>query len=676
MDSRNNRGFVDSAIANQSVVGIVEWFRVGEYEKVESVLLQLQELGITELRTGISWADYFTDAGKDWYDWLIPAIANKVNILPCFLYTPPSIGIRPKTSAPPVNPKEFADFLDVMITKYDQYFEWVELWNNISQYDYTLDNQWKQFCKMIGGAAFWMNKIGKKILLGGMSPVDPNWLQLMYDRGVMKYIDAIGIHGFPNVFDNHWAGWVSLIESVKAVKEANNGQQQIWITEAGFSTWQYDQKAQLKEFIDAVDAPVERMYWYSLNDLNPTVAALEGIRLDDREYHFGMVEKDGTPKLLFRLLKENGSAYIKNEKWLVEPTTRLVRNKRQHTTLITGGAGFIGTNLADALLAEGKSVIVYDNLSRSGVEKNLRWLQSKYKKNLRIQIADIRNEHSLREAVNAADAVYHFAAQVAVTTSCCNPMMDFEVNARGTLNLLEAIRLSEKQPALVFTSTNKVYGGLDDLKVILKGSRYVPENDLVARNGVSENRAIDFHSPYGCSKGAADSYILDYARTFGLKAVIFRMSCIYGPHQFGTEDQGWIAHFLISALEGKPVTIYGDGKQVRDILFVKDLVNALQIAQLRMDALSGEAFNIGGGPKNTISLLELMKIIEDLQHECLDVEFGDWRTGDQKYYVSDINKFRKAGSWSPEISAVQGINTLYQWLMESGNIPLSKYSIT
>jgi CDP-paratose 2-epimerase len=425
-----------------------------------------------------------------------------------------------------------------------------------------------------------------------------------------------------------------------------------------------------------MDAPVKRMYWYSLNDLNPELPSVAGFRLDNREYHFGMVEKEGTPKLLYRLLKENGLTYIRNEKWLIESSPKVIRNRRQHTTLITGGAGFIGTNLADELLSEGKAVIIYDNLSRSGVEKNLRWLKTKYKKNLRIEIADIRNEDSLREAVKAADVVYHFAAQVAVTSSCMNPILDFEVNARGTLNLLEAIRQSEKQPPLVFTSTNKVYGGLEDIKVTLKGSRYVPVNPIVANNGVAENRAIDFHSPYGCSKGAADSYILDYARTFNLKAVIFRMSCIYGPHQFGTEDQGWVAHFLISSLEGKPVTIYGDGKQVRDILYVKDLVNALVIAVKHMDRLKGQAYNIGGGTKNTISLLELVNIIEDLQHEPLDIEYGAWRVGDQKYYVSDINKFRNEGSWIPEVSAYQGIKDLYLWLLESGNIPLTKYSVT
>lgn len=345
---------------------------------------------------------------------------------------------------------------------------------------------------------------------------------------------------------------------------------------------------------------------------------------------------------------------------------------RNHTTLITGGAGFIGTNLADALLSEGKSVIIYDNLSRNGVEKNLNWLREKHNSsNLRIEIADIRDEAALRDAVNAADAVYHFAAQVAVTTSCTDPLMDFEVNARGTINLLEAIRQSEKQPPLVFTSTNKVYGDLEDLKVILKGDRYAPEDAAIAAAGVSEARSIDFHSPYGCSKGAADAYILDYARTFGLQAVVFRMSCIYGPHQFGTEDQGWIAHFLISALEGKPLTIYGDGKQVRDILFVEDLVRAMKIAQEQMGKLTGQAFNIGGGVNNTISLLELLKMIENMHGEALDVDFGDWRPGDQRYYVSDIRKFSNAGSWAPQITAQQGIQHLYQWLIEFRNTTIT-----
>lgn len=672
MGSKSHKNLNKSVPKN--IIGAVEWFRIGDYEQVRRTLNQLQELSITELRTGVSWADYHTESGKEWYDWLIPTLAREVNLLPCFVYTPPSLGVQPKTSAPPHNHKEYADFLDVIITKYDSYFEWVELWNepnNKNEYDYTLDHHWNTFCLMIGGAAFWMKKLGKKILLGGMRPIDPNWLQLMYDRGVMKYIDAIGIHGFPNVFDNHWTGWPNMIESINAVKQANGGKQEIWITGTGFSTWQYDEKSQLKEFFNALEAPASRVYWYSINDLNPELPTVEGFHLDDREYHFGMIKKDGTSKLLYRLLKENGFKDIQNKKWLIEPELKVVTGKNQHTTLITGGAGFIGTNLADALLSEGKSVIIYDNLSRNGVEKNLLWLKNKHGSNLRIEIADVRNAYVLREAVNAADAVYHFAAQVAVTTGCDNPMMDFEVNARGTLNLLEAIRLSKKQPPLVFTSTNKVYGGLEDLKILLKDDRYAPENLKIAANGVSEERGIDFHSPYGCSKGAADAYILDYARTFGLKTVIFRMSCIYGPHQFGTEDQGWVAHFLISALEGKPVTIYGDGKQVRDILYVTDLVEALKIAQRKMHSLTGKAFNIGGGVDNTISLLELIKVIEDLQGESLDIDFGEWRPGDQRYYVSDTKKFQKEGLWTPKVQAYQGIENLYKWLTEFRNMHLT-----
>lgn len=675
MHNTANNNIPENSNSKKTIVGALEWFRVGEYEQVERALHQLKEVSINELRTGISWADYFTDNGKEWYDWLIPTLAKNVNVLPCFLYTPPSIGIKPKTSSPPKNPKDYADFLDVMVTKYDEYFEWVELWNepnNRSEYDYTLDRQWKIFCEMITGAAYWMQRLGKKTLLGGMSPIDPNWLQLIYDRGVMQHIDAIGIHGFPNVFDSHWPGWKETIDSVQAVIDYNNGRQELWITEAGFSTWQHDEKAQLREFIDATSAPAKRMYWYSLNDLDAKLPTVDGFHHDEREYNFGLVKKDGTPKLLYRLLKQHGPKNIHKENWLTQPQIAITNEKIGHKAVITGGAGFIGTNLADSLLAEGKSVLIFDNLSRDGVENNLKWLKNKYNENVSVEIADVRNEHAVNNAIKNADSVYHFAAQVAVTTSCTNPFLDFEVNARGTVNVLEAIRHSEKKPPLLFTSTNKVYGGLEDLKVVLKRSRYEPEDEKIAAFGVAEQRNIDFHSPYGCSKGAADSYVLDYTRTFGLSAVIFRMSCIYGPHQFGTEDQGWVAHFLISALKGNPVTLYGDGRQVRDILYVADLINAMKIAQADMKDISGQAFNIGGGSKNSISLMELISMIVKLQSESVELDFGAWRQGDQKYYVSDFRKFQLATGWKPNISAKQGIKLLYQWLADYHNVSSSK----
>jgi CDP-paratose 2-epimerase len=333
--------------------------------------------------------------------------------------------------------------------------------------------------------------------------------------------------------------------------------------------------------------------------------------------------------------------------------------------LITGGAGFIGTNLADRLLTAGRSVLVFDNLSRPGVEENLRWLREQHGNHIQIEVADVRDRYALRQAARAVEQVFHFAAQVAVTTSLSDPVFDFEVNACGTLHLLEALRTLQNPPPLIFTSTNKVYGDLADISLSRNCTRYEPEDLLIRRYGMSEDRPLDFHSPYGCSKGTADQYIMDYARTFPLPMVVFRMSCIYGPHQFGTEDQGWVAHFLIRALEGQPITLYGDGMQVRDILFVDDLLEAFLLAQAHMPQLSGQAFNIGGGPSQAISLLELIDLIADLHGERPDVHFADWRTGDQRYYVSDTRKFRAATRWTPQVGVRQGLKTLYRWLSES-----------
>lgn len=333
--------------------------------------------------------------------------------------------------------------------------------------------------------------------------------------------------------------------------------------------------------------------------------------------------------------------------------------------LITGGAGFVGVNLADRLLSEGKPVLIFDNLSRAGVQNNLRWLKEKHTENLEVMIADIRDKEAVRKAVEQAAMVYHFAAQVAVTTSLVNPYHDFEVNALGTLNVLEAIRNSSHQPPLLFTSTNKVYGDLEDVALAVNDTRYHPESLFFRNNGVSEKRNLDFHSPYGCTKGVADQYILDYARTFGLKTVVFRMSCIYGHHQCGTEDQGWVAHFLIQAIKEKAITLYGDGKQVRDILFIEDLVDAFLLAQQQIDHISGNAYNMGGGVKNTVSLLELISLIETVSGNKPQVLFDTWRPSDQKYYVSDFSKFTDATGWMPKNGIKEGIEKLYQWLQEN-----------
>ena len=335
------------------------------------------------------------------------------------------------------------------------------------------------------------------------------------------------------------------------------------------------------------------------------------------------------------------------------------------TVLITGGAGFVGTNLAHRYLSAGTPVRLYDNFSRAGVEQNAQWLADTHGGLVQVEAADIRDEGRLRRALRGVGQVFHLAAQVAVTTSLDDPLADFEINARGTLNLLEAIRQCAVPPALVFTSTNKVYGALPDVPLRIQSRRYEPEDPEIRWQGISEARALDFHSPYGCSKGAADQYVLDYARTYGIPAAVFRMSCIYGPHQFGTEDQGWVAHFLIRALEGRPITLYGDGMQVRDILYVDDLVDAFFRAQAQMESLSGSAFNIGGGAGNTISLLDLLSLIGSTYGEAPDVRFEDWRPGDQRYYVSDTRKFQAATGWSAKTDAAAGIERLACWLRET-----------
>jgi CDP-paratose 2-epimerase len=332
--------------------------------------------------------------------------------------------------------------------------------------------------------------------------------------------------------------------------------------------------------------------------------------------------------------------------------------------LITGGAGFIGTNLANRLMAQGRSVTVFDNFSRPGVGRNLRWLRETHGDRLKIEVGDICDAEAVGRAVTQASEIFHFAAQVAVTSSLSDPIHDFEVNARGTLNLLEALRKLDTPPPMIFTSSNKVYGRLEDVPVQATDRRYEPVDRLQHQHGFNEERPLDFHSPYGCSKGAAEQYVLDFSRTFGLPTAVFRMSCIYGPHQFGTEDQGWVAHFLIRALEGEIINVYGDGKQVRDILYVEDLVDAMLLAQRNINAVRGQAFNIGGGAANTVSLLELADLIGAILSERPKLRFAEWRAADQRFYVSDIRRFREATGWSPEVNVRAGVTQLYQWLVE------------
>lgn len=336
---------------------------------------------------------------------------------------------------------------------------------------------------------------------------------------------------------------------------------------------------------------------------------------------------------------------------------------RQGAILVTGGAGFIGSNIADRLASEGHDVHLFDALSRPGVERNLHWLEAKHGRRIRFTHGDIRDEHSLAAAAREAQAVFHMAAQVAVTTSLVDPREDFDINVRGTLHLLDAVRTTGRRIPVVFASTNKVYGDLADLEFRLEGERYEPVDADVRAHGIGETRPLDFHTPYGCSKGAADQYVLDYARSFDLPAAVIRMSCIYGQRQMGTEDQGWVAHFLIRALEGEPITLYGDGAQVRDILDVGDAVDAYMAVWANIDRVAGRAFNLGGGPANSVSLRQLMRHIADLTGRAPDVSYSDWRAGDQRYFVADTRSIRRELGLKPARDWRDGVAALADWLV-------------
>jgi CDP-paratose 2-epimerase len=333
--------------------------------------------------------------------------------------------------------------------------------------------------------------------------------------------------------------------------------------------------------------------------------------------------------------------------------------------LITGGAGFIGSNLADRLATEGENVLIYDSLARPGVELNLDWLRKRHPSRIAVVIADVRNTADVRDAVCDAAGVFHLAAQVAVTTSLQDPREDFEVNLLGTLNVLEALRHS--RVPCVFASTNKVYGDVGGLGLVLAGNAYAPRNPSF-QHGVDEQQPLDLRTPYGCSKGAADQYVLDYSRHFGVPTVVLRMSCIYGPRQFGTEDQGWVAHFVLHALAGKPVTIFGDGRQVRDVLFVDDAVRTYIDALRNADRLAGRAFNLGGGPANAVSLLQLIRHIERLIGRPIERYFAPWRPEDQRYYVSDTRRLAEALNVPEPTPWRTGVAALLRWLADNRDV--------
>ena len=328
---------------------------------------------------------------------------------------------------------------------------------------------------------------------------------------------------------------------------------------------------------------------------------------------------------------------------------------------ITGGAGFIGSNYVHRLVGRGENVTVYDNLSRAGASRNIAWLEEEFGKDaFRLIVGDLRDADLLAESAREADVIIHLAGQVAVTTSVVNPREDFEINALGTFNALEAARLSDRDPIFIYSSTNKVYGGMEDVEIIEEATRW-RYKDLI--QGASEDQPLDFHSPYGCSKGTGDQYVRDYARIYGLRSVVFRQSCIYGPRQFGVEDQGWLAWMTIAAVTGRQITIYGDGKQVRDVLHVNDLLDAYDAAIEKINRAKGEVYNMGGGPRNVMAVwAEFGPILERLLGEKINVVHADWRPGDQRVFYADTSKAKNELGWEPKIDLEEGIEMLFDWV--------------
>jgi len=338
--------------------------------------------------------------------------------------------------------------------------------------------------------------------------------------------------------------------------------------------------------------------------------------------------------------------------------------------LITGGAGFIGANLAHRLIGRGDDVTVFDNLSRPRTEHNLAWLRHTHGSDaFRFVHADLRNYPSLVEAARDTEVVYHLAGQTAVTTSVVDPRGDFEDNALGTFNVLEATRAARDagaNPVLIYTSTNKVYGGMEDVVVEERDGRYIYRD---FPRGIDESQPLDFHSPYGCSKGTGDQYTRDYARIYGLRTVVLRQSSIYGYRQFGVEDQGWVAWFIIAAITQHPITIYGDGRQVRDVLFIDDLLDLYDAVVAHSDVAAGQVYNIGGGPEHTVSIwTEFGPILERLLGRSLSVSYNDWRPGDQRIYVSSIDKAKQHLGWSPKTDVQEGIERLYNWVVANRDL--------
>lgn len=617
--------------------GFTERFAPGERAHLARTVAAMRAAGATALRLPLSGAEYRADT--EWHDWLLPTLGGAFELLPSV-------------------PAEDAATLGPLIARHGSHFRTLECTMPASLPGPDRDRT--AFLEAVRGSIGpAVARDGCALVLGGAPPFDAGWLQQMGEAGLLALVSAVGLRWYPGTWHDLPPGRSEDVQPWRALHAAlgrYNPEAEIWLTETGYSTWRHDEAAQVVRFRAALAAPVPRVYWSGWQDLVPATPA--DAELDPRALHLGVSDAQGRPKLLRRLLEAGALALTGTEQPLAGPAIRL----GAEPVVVFGGAGFIGSNLADALLSEGREIVLFDSLSRPGVERNLAWLAERHGKRVHPVLADIRDHDAVGEAVKGASAVFHLAAQVAVTSSLIDPRHDFAVNAQGTLNVLEAVRLHAASVPVVFASTNKVYGALGDVPVVDAEGGTLPQDEMLRAYGVSEQRPLDFCTPYGCSKGVADQYVLDYAHSFRLRTAVLRMSCIYGPRQFGNEDQGWIAHFLIRALRQEPIIIFGNGKQVRDVLHVADAVRAYRGVMEDIDRLSGRAFNLGGGPGNAVSLHGVLAEIASLLGRPVDVRYEGWRSGDQPYFVADTRCLREAVGWSPQIGWREGVRHLADWL--------------
>ncbi len=646
------------------VFGMTDHFPPGASERMEAAMRALASLGVRHIRIEMAWADWHETRVREWYEWLMASLSRQFTVLPALVYTPPSGGTGTTVPIPPEDPKAFADFLDVLTDHLPGPFEWIELPSEPAPpgaWDWRLDPRGHIFSQVIASAAYRCRQRGIKTVLGGLRTGDLGWLSLLCENGVVDFADAIGLQDDPAAPRSRSRGWPDVVHDAKRILAEHCRNAQLWITGVGCSTDNYDEFAQCEALMGLWHADAQRVYWSHLRDSPPSSCRTERAdRAGGR--HSGLLRWDGTPKLLFRLWKSQG---IEGVRQIADCVS--TQSAKSRPVLITGGAGFIGSNLAERLLRLGRPVMILDNLSRIGVEHNMRYLWDTYGDLLEVHVGDVRNRDLVEKLAARCESIFHFAAQMAVTTSLADPAGDFETNLQGTLNVLEAARRQDPLRPVLFTSTHNVYGDLRDVELIPRGKRHVPRDHGTRISGISEAQPLEFHSPYGCSKGAADQYVLDYARMYGVPGVVFRMSCIYGRRQLGSEDQGWVAHFALQMLRDGALTVYGDGRQVRDILYIDDLLDAMLLAVEHIREIAGRAFNIGGGPANAVSRLEVIEQLSELSGVQPEIRYGPRRKGDQSYYVSDIRRFTRATGWTPRVPARRGVPRLYHWILE--NVP-------